>query len=320
MIKKNIFILLFVVMYPLYAKQITSKIESKLFARQKISGKYALHSYKEIYFPHVQKKLVVFITGYNNSAWVEKTLDSVFIQQYQNFRILYIDDASSDGAAEIVQEYIAQHNLYDRFTFVINKARKRKLANLYYGFYQCEDDEVVIFIDGDDWLIHDRVFDRIIKEYQDPSVWMTYGSYCNVPKIEADRWRVQRSGSCNYIPDDVFRKKSYRKHTFIFMHLRTCYGWLLKQIKLKDLIAQKVSGFVGDFYPASNDLATFFPVVEMAHGHVKYIPEFLYVRNLYSDLVGFKVDRKSQTSSAFEIRKKKPYQACKKPIKRNLNQ
>ncbi len=267
-----------------------------------------------------QKKLVVFVTGYNNVLWVKKTLDSIFSQRYQNFRLLYFDDASTDGAVDVVCDYIKENNISDRVTFIANKTRQRKLANLYRGFYLCDDDEIIVFVDGDDWLVHDRVFEKIVSEYKDPNVWMTYGSYCNKPKIEADKWGVSRNGSCNYVPENIIKKRSYRKHTFVFMHLRTCYGWLLKQIKLQDLIARNVSGFVGDFYPASNDLATFFPIVEMVHTHVRYIPDLLYVRNLYSDIVGFKVDRKPQVSSAFEIRKKKKYPICKKPIVRNLEQ
>jgi hypothetical protein len=102
------------------------------------------------------------------------------------------------------------------------------------------------------------------------------------------------------------------------MHPRTFRGWLFKLVKLEDLIADKIQGFEGDFYPASNDVAMYFPMVEMAHTHIKFIPDILYIRNLYSDIVGFKVDRRLQTASSREIRKKSCYTALFQAKKQRL--
>src|SRR5258708_29393489 len=97
------------------------------------------------------------------------------------------------------------------------------------------------------------------------------------------------------------------------MHPRSFRAWLFKLVKLEDLIADKIDGFDGNFYPASNDVAMYFPMVEMAHTHIKFIPDILYIRNLYSEIVGFKVDRSLQISSARDIRKKQPYSVLFQP-------
>jgi hypothetical protein len=103
------------------------------------------------------------------------------------------------------------------------------------------------------------------------------------------------------------------------MHLRTFKGWIFKMIKLQDLLSDTVEGFVGDFFPASNDLAMYYPLVEMAHKKIHFIDNIIYTRNLYSNIVGFKVDRSVQLASAREIKRKKSYTTLQEPVYRNLH-
>src|SRR3990167_9582444 len=53
-----------------------------------------------------QKPFVVVISGYNNGAYLERTLRSIFSQVYDRYRLIYIDDASTDGSAALAQECI----------------------------------------------------------------------------------------------------------------------------------------------------------------------------------------------------------------------
>lgn len=274
--------------------------------------------------PTAQKKfiehpIVVVVCSYNNGRWSENTLNSICTQNYSNFRVIIVDDCSSDNNAQVIQKYIDDHNLADRITFIKNDIRHRKLYNLYRVLYDCHDDEIVFMVDGDDSLAHPDVFSQINDIYQDDNIWFTYGQYKNVPASQAIAWGHKEMGYCRPVPKHIQRKQAYRYYSFIYMHPRTFRGWLFKLVKLEDLIADKIEGYEGDFYPASNDVAMYFPMVEMAHTHIKFIPEILYIRNLYSEIVGFKVDRKLQTTSAREIRKKICYAALFQPKKNRLD-
>ncbi len=263
---------------------------------------------------------VVVVCSYNNAEWSENTLNSIFNQEYSNFRVIIVDDCSTDNNAEVIQKYIDDHDLSERITFIRNKVRHRKLFNLYRVLYDCKDDEIVFMIDGDDSLAHPQVFSYINNVYHDEKVWFTYGQYRNVPASQAIQWGHKEMGYCRLVPKQIQRKQAYRYYSFIYMHPRTFRAWLFKLVKLEDLIADKIEGFEGDFYPASNDVAMYFPMVEMAHTHIKFIPDVLYIRNLYSEIVGFKVDRRIQTASAREIRKKSCYPVVFQPKKNRLAQ
>lgn len=267
----------------------------------------------------IERPIVVVVCSYNNGEWSENTLNSIATQEYGNFRIIIVDDCSTDNNQEVIQRYIDDHNINDRVTFIRNEKRCRKLFNLYRVLYDCDDEEIVVMVDGDDSLSHPHVLSHINNLYDDENVWFTYGQYRNIPASEAIQWGHKEMGYCRPVPKHIQRKQAYRYYSFIYMHPRSFRAWLFKMVKLEDLIAEKIAGFEGDFYPASNDVAMYFPMVEMAHTHIKFVPDILYIRNLYSDIVGFKVDRRIQTASAREIRKKKCYPVLFQPQKNRLD-
>ena len=265
-----------------------------------------------------ERPIVVVVCSYNNEQWTENTLDSIMTQEYDNFRVIIVDDCSTDNNANVISRYITDHDLADRITFIRNEKRQRKLFNLYRVLYECNDDEIVVMVDGDDSLADQQVLSYYNKIYKDENIWFTYGQYRNVPASQAIQWGHKEMGYCRPVPKHIQRKQAYRYYSFIYMHPRSFRAWLFKLVKLEDLIADKIEGFEGDFYPASNDVAMYFPMVEMAHTHIKFIPDILYIRNLYSEIVGFKVDRTIQTASAREIRKKSCYPVLFQPKKNRL--
>ena len=266
-----------------------------------------------------ERPIVVVVCSYNNGKWSENTLSSIFSQTYTNFRVIIVDDCSTDDNVGVIQNFIDKHNLSDRVTFIKNDVRHRKLFNLYRVLYECHDDEIVFMVDGDDSIHGTDVFTYINDIYKDESVWFTYGQYRNVPAYEAERWGFKEKGYCRPVPKRIQNKFAYRQYSFIYMHPRSFRAWLFKLVKLEDLIADTIDGFEGDFYPAANDVAMYFPMVEMAHSHIKFISDVLYIRNLYSEIVGFKVDRRIQAKSAREIRKKPSYHPLFKPQKYRID-
>lgn len=279
-------------------------------------GRYCFVIISNIFFLSIfaqqEKPLVIISCSYNVEQWVEKRLDSILRQKYTNYRVVCVDDASTDGTAQKIAQYIEKHNLSSTWELVVSKKRTRKLAHWYREIHRCKDDKIVLLLDGDDWLLGDNVFQTINEIYSTTDTWFTYGQYKNEPVDEAQRWGFKERGYARPITPKVEKLRNYRNYMFIFMHLRTFYAALFKKIKLKDLITKTVDGFIDDFFPAANDLAIVFPMVEMAYGHVTFVPDILYVRNLYSDLVGFKVDHHLQVAGSREIRKKEKYRPLKK--------
>ena len=260
-----------------------------------------------------QLPLVVIICSYNNALWVIKNLDSVFMQKYQNFRVIYVDDASGDGTADIVQAYIDEHNLQDKIILIRNEVRYRKLKNEYLAFHLCEDNEIIVQLDGDDWFAHDRVFSNLNHEYLTNNIWITYGSHKNFPPSNIGT-------KSSRIPLYITMKRYFR-HDFRYMPTRSFYAWLVKLIKLEDFINDDIPGFVGKFYPTSDDVLLMWAMLEMAHYRFKYLKDVSYIANRGNPIITIKIERHLLRKCGKSLTKKIPlYSVVRNPIIGRLKQ
>lgn len=70
-------------------------------------------------------------------------------------------------------------------------------------------------------------------------------------------------------------------------HLRVFYTKLFTLIEEKDLKSDN-----GNWFRAANDVAMFFPMMEMSHKRVMYVPELCYMYNSNTGLNNHKVKLK----------------------------
>ncbi len=217
--------------------------------------------------PQGDKRFVIIIPSYNNSAYCEENILSVLSQDYPYFRVIYIDDCSEDDTVFKVERYVNTFFPKSDFTLIKNTERKGcPSANLYYAVHSCKDDEIVVVVDGDDKLSHTHVLSKLNTTYANPNVWMTYGDFINYPTYE--RWNL-----CKKIPKKIIKNNRFRSYNWVASHLRTFYAGLFKRIKLNDLL------YNGNFFPAAGDLAITFPMLEMAGDRHKFIRDILYIYN-----------------------------------------
>jgi len=254
----------------------------------------SLDPIKQTHSNLTEKPLVVIIPSYNNQRWCIKNLESVFQQKYRNYHVIYIDDASTDATLEKVTASVDQHNAWDRFTLVHNTQRVGALANYYKAIHSCDDEAIIIALDGDDFLFGDQVFNYINTVYQDDHVWLTWGQFIEYPS--------GKKGFAADFPQEVVQNNSYRKHGMPISHLRTFYAWLFKLIYEDDL------KYDGEFYQMTWDKAIMGPMVEMAAGRYKFIDEILYIYNFANPINDCRKDGDLQVASRKHIYAQEPYQ------------
>lgn len=241
-------------------------------------------------------RFVVTILSYNNAKWYERNLNSIFSQAFpaDQFRVVYIDDCSSDGTGQLVEDYIERHGYQNRVTLVRNTERKRAMCNMYTAVHDyCADDEIVVSVDGDDWLAHSQVFKRLAQEYQNPNVWLVYAQYQN--------WPANTKGFSRPVPPRAYKLKSFRSVVRTTSQLRSFYAWIFKRIKREDLM------WKGQFFYAACDVAYMLPIFEMVAERNRFIPEILYIYNRATPINDHKVNLEAQMECNKEIRLRPPY-------------
>ena len=229
-----------------------------------------------------EKPIVVVITSFNNSQWYKANLTSVFDQEYTNYRVIYLDDCSTDGTPVLVKKFIKAQGQQKRVTFIENKQWVSQMANHYRAVQLCDDKEIVVHVDGDDWLAHKQVLQKVNELYCKADVWCTYGQF--------KYWPTDQLGLAAQLSPDIISGLQYRQAPWVLAHLRTFYAWLFKKIKLQDLL------FAGDFKssaPAPDSLFMY-PLVEMAGPHAHCVLDVLYIYNLKNPLSQFVLNADKQ--------------------------
>jgi glycosyltransferase involved in cell wall biosynthesis len=245
------------------------------------------------------KPFVLVIPSYNNAEWVEKNLRSLFEQKYDNFRIIYIDDASTDGTGASAQALTAAYGQEHRMQLCRNDSNRGAVENIYRAIHSCLDEEIIVICDGDDWLSHERVLQRLNEIYADPSVWATYGSY-----IEYPNYSYTVANFAAPLPPQVIEHnavRSYSRKHWCISHMRTFCAGLFKQIKETDLL------YEGKYYDVAADVAFMVPIAEMAKEHLRFIKDILYIYNRASPLNDNKVRYARQKLISDHILHLEPY-------------
>ena len=261
-----------------------------------------------LYQPVQEELRFIFIVpSYNNAVWYEKNLHSIFSQKYSNYHVIYVDDASTDGTAELVENFVKQNKYEDKFTLIKNKQRRGMAYNRLIANRLCQPTDICMAIDGDDWFPHNDVLSLYNKIYHDRNVWMTYGQFVSYPS--------GREGFCKELPGDVIAQNAFRSVCWTTTHLKTYYAWLYR------LVDEECFKKHGIFLRAATDYAMMYPMLEMAGIHSKFVPEITYVYNQANPLALLnqkKTKQKMSQAKSFVLSQRR-YKPIRIDLKQNLS-
>lgn len=236
----------------------------------------------------------VVIPAFNSLEWLKVTLESVRKQSYKDFSVCVIDDASTqEGQKEFILSYCKEN----KWECILRESNQGGMKNIIDAIQllKPQDDDVIVTIDGDDWLYHDHVFELLAEKFKNKDLLVTFGQY-----IEYPRWFL---GSCAAIPCETLQKGNYRDIHFIFSHLRTYRYKIWKLIEDRDLRDEQ-----GRYFKTAQDRAIMYPIIEMCGGEgCQFIQDILYVYNNDNPINDAKVHRKNQLEMAAYIKQKPPY-------------
>ena len=237
-----------------------------------------------------KNKFVIITPSYNNEDWVEANLASMLNQTYTNWRNIYVNDCSTDNTLKKVNDIVKDNK---KFTIISNKENKGATYNYVNFLDQIKDDEIIIHLDGDDWLINEQVLEKLNKFYNDNDVWMTYGGFVCWDGSETTVGNPQNTE----YPEFVHNYKLYRKDVWRASHLRTYKANLFKNIDTKDF----TSNIDNKLYWHASDLAWAYPCLEMSgKDKIGVVDFYTHVYNQTPDNQVRTKERESTDNSIFE--------------------
>ena len=205
---------------------------------------------------------------WNAEKYIKNCIRTLKSQTDREFEVYLIDDMSTDNTVEVTKKLIEGDS---RFKLIVNEEKKFKLKNLNELITQFDDEDIIIEIDGDDFLLTADVVSDIREIYSNGNVWLTNGSFMY------SNGDSGFSSKCN--PETV------RKDVFTFSHLRTWKTFLWKSIPDSYLRDDD-----GAYFKSAADVAYTFSLLELAGDeNYRFIPKLYYVYNAESPYNDHKV-------------------------------
>ena len=225
---------------------------------------------QEKFNPIKNKKFIFIIASFNNEPYYLKNLNSVLNQTYKNWKIIYVDDCSTDKTFELVSKYIESNNLKDKFLLIRNKTNMKQAYSRYQCYKYCDDDDIICFLDGDDWIYDNDVLAKLNEEYND-DILITYGSYY---KFENNK--LSNLIKANKYKNRIINFGSYRDSKGWYgIPLRTGYAKIYKQMPESYMYDN-----AGNWMSACTDVAEFLWAIERSFKKFKVIEYPTYVYNI----------------------------------------
>ena len=122
------------------------------------------------------KKVSVIVPNYNYGRYIRKRIQSIMRQTYPIYELIVLDDASTDGSAEMAKSIILDlktQNPNLNVQFISNQKNSGKaMAQWKKGFELAHGDYIWI-AEADD-LCSPRFLEEVMKGFDDPSVILSY--------------------------------------------------------------------------------------------------------------------------------------------------
>ncbi|MDE3741488.1 glycosyltransferase family 2 protein [Maribacter polysaccharolyticus] len=124
-------------------------------------------------------ELSVIIPVYNASGTIERCVNSILNQSFQNFELILVNDCSKDNTLEVIQNYSENHG----FIHVLNLTINKGVANARNEGMGMAKGKYVTFIDADDF-VHPDYFNSAMENHENFDLLITGLDVGNLDNFE----------------------------------------------------------------------------------------------------------------------------------------
>lgn len=171
-------------------------------------------------------KLSVIVPIYKVEKYLEKCIESIISQTYNDLEIILVDDGSPDKCPEICDEFARK----DGRIKVVHKENGGLLSARKAGL-ETATGEYVGFVDGDDYIQKDMYFElmqSVINYKSDIAICEFWYSYPD-REIESDYFLNKKLYSRNELENEVFPTMLFKDRFYSFGIYPNCWSKIFKR-------------------------------------------------------------------------------------------
>ncbi|WP_080506047.1 glycosyltransferase family 2 protein [Halorubrum sp. BV1] len=167
----------------------------------------------------MDRPLVSIVTpSYNQSEYIEDTLQSVQNQTYKNIEHLVIDGGSNDGTQDILRKYESEYNLQ-----WVSESDEGQCDAINKGFSRANGD-IIAWLNSDDVYFDTKVFERVVDYFHTHNEDVIYGDEVLIdkastitsvdarPKFDASKlsYRILLAQAASFFRREVIEQEKLR--------------------------------------------------------------------------------------------------------------
>ena len=234
----------------------------------------------------MSNRFVFIMPAYNAQETISRAIMSVWFQTHPNWKIIIRDDMSSDKTLDVVDLMRKQLGLGDdRISVTSNTEKMWEIRNIVEGLEECEANDIVCRLDGDDWLCDSDALTIIDQKYRSTGCDVLWTSH---------RWSFTNQNISGPLPRNV----NPYKHPWVSSHLKTFRKSLIESVK-----DENFRGEDGEYFKRIGDQTIYLPVLHQSAGNWHYEPIVAYHYTIDMKPETFQTDdSKFQQSEALYLR------------------
>lgn len=196
----------------------------------------------------------------NAEIEIARSLYSIWCQTHPDWRIIVVDDASEDDTISEIERFQSKFRLAeDKLMVIRNSTQQHALPNVLRGIQECDPNDIVCHVDGDDWICDMDALSIINMRYE------------KSPEIQA-LWTAQRWGFSHYnISGPLPKDADPYTHPWVSSHMKTFRAGAAQGIKDENFRNEE-----GDYFQRVADQALYLPILYQAEGNWCYEPFTAY--------------------------------------------
>lgn len=146
----------------------------------------------------------VVIPTYNRASYIDKAIQSVMDQTFPHWKLLIIDDASTDDTVEKLQPYLENPNIR-----LLTLPENKGISHVLNLALQEIDTPYFIQLDSDDWLSKNTLACFHKESKKDPQAALLYGNI--------RMWKQRTDGKWNLFKSIRHRSFKTKYHFLVYM-------------------------------------------------------------------------------------------------------
>lgn len=121
-------------------------------------------------------KVSVVMATYNGAPYLREQLDSIREQTYEADEVIFCDDGSKDDTIQILNDYIAENRLGDKWHVVVNDLNMG-YANNFHKAMQLAQGDFIFFSDQDDIWFPQKIQEMVRVLEKNPQIQLLCSDY-----------------------------------------------------------------------------------------------------------------------------------------------